>query len=135
MIHPMRIVGLGGGAIFAGGLAIDALLQATTPPPGTDLIGLLGLPGALLSLTAAFLLGVKAFQGLREGKNPDRAPRYRDIQDIFAGHESADQRRHDALITALNRIEESVDRRHMENMAKLQRIEDLTFGGVKRRER
>lgn len=124
MIHPLRVAGLGGGAVLAASAAITMVLQAA-PPQQSELVGLLGLPGALLSLTGAFLLGVKAVQALREPKSPERTPRYRDIAEIFTSHEREDQRRAEEMVALLERLEQAVDRRHQENMAKLQRIEDM----------
>lgn len=59
------LFGLGSGLCL--GLAADMtllFLQAANPVP--ELIGQLGLPGALLALVSAFFLGAKAWQTLRQ---------------------------------------------------------------------
>ena len=61
------LLGLGAGLSFGVAIDIALLLQGGQVP---DLIGSLGLPGAIVALVAAFLLGVKAYVTLRaNGKN------------------------------------------------------------------
>ena len=127
MIPPFaKAVGFGTGTAL-GAVSTGLLLLQAIQQPSDSLVGSLGLPGALASVMGAAWMGAKLWQTLKTTP-VEQSPRYRDMQDLVTALEENIQRRHDELLTALRDDQTDVERRHGENMNKLQRIEDFLSG-------